>query len=198
MLRLSIMTSRRTPTGRRLRLRKARARGFTLTELMAVVLIMGILASIAIAAFHRRALQSNVANAKVIVKSIAAAQEHYRAENQVYLNVSANLGWYPSTAISKNQKVSFWKTPADPLTERWRLLAPDIRQPVEFRFKATAGLPDVQPELDPLSPIVLPANSAVEPWYLIEARADADGDGTACFVAAASWAPEIVSVNDGE
>jgi prepilin-type N-terminal cleavage/methylation domain-containing protein len=201
MLRSSIMTSPRTPTERRRRLRRARARGFSLTELMAVVVIMGVLAGIAISAFHRRALQSNVTNAKVIIKSIAAAEEHYRAENQVYLDVSANLGWYPSASIPKNQKTSFWRTApdagSDPLSTRWALLAPDIRQPVEFGFMANAGLPNTVPALA-TTKITLPANVAVEPWYLIQARADADGDGTPCFVAAASWGPEIISVDDGE
>jgi general secretion pathway protein G len=201
MLRSSIMTSPRPLTERRRRLRRARARGFSLTELMAVVVIMGVLAGIAIAAFQRRALQSNVTKAKVIIKSIAAAEEHYRAENQVYLDVSANLGWYPSASIPKNQTTSFWRAGADagsdPLSTRWTLLAPDIRQPVEFGFMANAGLPNTVPVLA-TNKITLPANVAVEPWYLIQARADADGDGTPCFVAAASWAPEVISVDDGE
>jgi hypothetical protein len=70
---------------------------------------------------------------------------------------------------------------------------------VGFGFKANAGMPgdDISLFLAP-SPIPMASNTAVEPWYLIQARTDADGDDVACFVAAASWAPNVVSVNDGE
>jgi len=178
--------------------RRARSRGFTLAELMAVVCIMGVLAGIAIAAFHRRAMQSNVVNAKVVIKQIAVAEEHYRAENQVYLDVSSTGedGWYPRKDPLVNQKWTFFRT-ADAETARWRILAPDIRQMVEFSFKANAGLPTTAPTLDTTA-ITLPANVAVEPWYVIQARADADGDGRWCMVAAASWSPEVISVDDGE
>ena len=166
---------------------------------MAVVAIMGILATIAITAFHRHANESDVAAAKIVIKSIAVAEEHYRAENQVYYDVSSSgdNGWYPQKTISANQRMSFWKSGSDSETPRWRTLAPDIRQPVGFGFKANAGLPDKTPVLD-TTDIKLPANAAVEPWYVIQARTDADGDNIACFVAAVSWSPSVVSVNDGE
>ena len=188
--------------GRRVRVARrggSRERGFTLAELMAVVAITGILATIAITAFHRRANESDVAAAKIVLKAIAVAEEHYRAENQVYYDVSSpgDQGWYPQKTISANQRMSFWKSGTDAETTRWRTLAPDIRQQVGFGFKANAGLPSTAPVLD-TADIVLPANGAVEPWYLIQARTDADGDNVPCFVAAVSWSPSVVSVNDGE
>jgi prepilin-type N-terminal cleavage/methylation domain-containing protein len=182
---------------------RVRARGFTLAELMATVAIMGILAALAIGAFHRRAFESDVTSAKVVVKAIVAAEEHYRAENQLYYDVSStgNAGWYPMMDLPKNAKVSFWRTAlgstSDAETVKWRTLAPDIRQNVTFGFKANAGLPTDTPKYeDALASIPLP--TMVEPWYLVQARADADGDGIACMVAAASWTPEVFSVNDGE
>ena len=77
--------------------------------------------------------------------------------------------------------------------------------PVTFGFKANAGLPTnaglpaTTPTFEGELATVTPSSVAPdEPWYLIQARADADGDGTACMVAAASWSPDVVSVNDGE
>jgi prepilin-type N-terminal cleavage/methylation domain-containing protein len=201
MLSSSLM-QRRAQTVRGCERRRAATRGFTLTELMAVVVISGILASLAIATLRQRAFASDVTSAKVVVRTIVAAEEHYRAENQIYLNVSTagGAGWYPLIP-AKNAKYAFFRTPpgsvADPESVKWRMLGPDIRQPVTFGFKANAGLPDTTPVLDnELAGTALPP--PVEPWYLVQARADADGDGVGCMVAAASWIPEMFSVNDGE
>ena len=180
---------------------QSRARGFTLAELMAVVAIMGVLAGLAIAAFNRRAYQSDATAAKVVIKAIAVAEEHYRAENQVYLNVSSagDPGWYPQKTFTTGTRRTFYRA-ADTETAAWQALAPDIRQQVTFGFKANAGLPTALPStvLDPGSGVTLPTASPVEPWYLIQARTDLDNDGLASFVVAASWTPEVVVVNDGE
>ena len=183
-----------------------------MAELMAVVAIMGVLAALAIGVFHKRAFQSDATAAKVVLKGIAVAEEQYRAENKQYLNVSSlgDSGWYPEKSITPNTRRGFWRVSdggsADTETQKWQALAPDVRQPVTWGFKANAGLPTIAgvPATSPStylesgSGVTLPTTDPVEPWYLIQARADADGDTTASFVASASWAPEIVVVNEGE
>lgn len=203
MLSSELMYRRAERTGECVGRGRGAARGFTLVELMAVVAITGILAGLAIASLRQRAFASDAASAKVVVRSIAAAEEHYRAENQVYLDVSASggTGWYPKAAPTRNTKASFWRKPvgdtSDTETNRWRILGPDIRQPVGFGFKANAGLPDTAPVFDnELAGGVQP--TLTEPWYLIEARADANGNGIGCMVGAASWTPVTFVVNEGE
>src|SRR5215831_18059140 len=103
---------------------------------MAVIAITGILAAVAIATLRQRAFASDVTSAKVVVKCIVAAEEHYRAENQTYLDVSTPgaTGWYPRNTLPNNAKVNFWRTQPDVTpdseTKGWRRLGPDIRQPV--------------------------------------------------------------------
>ena len=75
-------------------------RGFTLAELMIVVVIMGILASLGTVAFRRQMNQSKKTEALAGLRAIGAAQESFRADTGVYLNVSTNLSTYYPPSIS--------------------------------------------------------------------------------------------------
>jgi type IV pilus assembly protein PilA len=177
------------------------SRGFSLVELMVVVGIVGVLAALGLAWLRGHVTDSNTAGARVIVRQIAAAQEQYRALNQLYLDVSTE--WYPTTsAVAGGTRRSFWRVqPNVPTTDAqtllWRQLGVDVRQPVDFSFRTNAGMPGATPAIES-SEITLPANPQIEPWYTVQARADGDGDGVFCYVVAASWAPEVVSVNDDD
>ena len=41
-------------------------------------------------------------------------------------------------------------------------------------------------------------NPATEPWYVIQAQANADGDSTFAYFVASSYNTEIYSENEGE
>jgi type II secretory pathway pseudopilin PulG len=176
---------------------------------MAVVAIMAVLATLAISAFRRRVFASDLTQAQVVLRSIGAAEERFRSLNQVYLDVSTgpanpNQGWYPVAIVPRNQKVSF-QNPGhpdyNPAGRRgWRYLNAPVTQPVEFVFKVNAGLPSTAIQTVALATagLAYTADSGTEPWYVAQARADADGDGTYCVVVATSFAPQVRYVNEGE
>src|SRR4051812_291045 len=75
------------------------SRGFTLIELMVVVVITGILAVAGVSLFRQQLLASKGSEAASVIQAIRAAEEAYAAENHVYLNVSTDSGgtsWYPN------------------------------------------------------------------------------------------------------
>jgi len=67
-------------------------KGFTLIELMIVVAIIAILASIAIPQYKKFQLKAKTSEAKSNIGAIRSAEETYAAENDAYMQA----GWAPS------------------------------------------------------------------------------------------------------
>lgn len=74
-----------------------RHRGFTLIELMIVVAVIGILASIAIPAFQRMQLRSRRSEAWVNMKAIGTAQLAYEQMNDAFVDCAVS----PTTPLDK-------------------------------------------------------------------------------------------------
>ena len=72
-------------------------KGFTLLELLIVVIIVGILASIAVPQFLNAVEKSRVAKAKANAGLIAHAEKMYHGEHDTYVNIT--------TAKSANNKL---------------------------------------------------------------------------------------------
>jgi type IV pilus assembly protein PilE len=70
--------------------------GFTLIELLIVVVIIGILASIAIPKYQNIREKAWLAGMKGDLRNLVTAQEAYFADNVTYAGVLANLNFTPS------------------------------------------------------------------------------------------------------
>lgn len=175
-------------------------RGFTLIELMAVVVITGILSVVAVEGFRRHMQAARGAEPVAVIVAIRSAQEAYMAENHVYLNVSTDSGgksWYPRT--TPNRAHIPFATSNHPDYARWQQLAPSINESVMFSYLVNAGVPGTI--IPPLQDMTAgPTFTAAQPldWYIIQARGDVDANGTFARYATSSMTSELYIENDSE
>ncbi len=82
--------------------RPAGNRGFTLIELMIVVVIVGILVAIAYPSYRDSVRRSNRSEGKALLVDAASRQERYFSNNNTYTTDMTALGFAADPAISEN------------------------------------------------------------------------------------------------
>lgn len=174
---------------------RAKTAGFTLVELLTVVAIMGILATLAIAGVRQHLKDSRSLEATAHIQGIRAAQEARRAEVGIYLNCSTGTAnWYPA---APDDKVRSWVFSSHTDYPRWRVLGVSKPDGVRFGYLVNAGVPG--------TPMTVPETNSkptwpatVDPWYVIQAAGDSDNDDVNMLVLASSVNGEIYVENDHE
>lgn len=179
------------------------SRGFTLTELMVVVVIAGVLIMVAVQSLRTHVKSARSVEVHGMVQSIRAAQERYRSLNGRYLDVSSGTNWYPrdpGLLTSRGSKVSFHPGggSAHPDRSRWLDLSPTVAGPVRFGYHTTAGLAGDAMTAPLVAVSDFTWSTPTEPWFVIQAIADADEDGVLSFHLASSLNGELYVQNEGE
>ncbi|HJS92376.1 MAG TPA: type IV pilin protein [Steroidobacteraceae bacterium] len=95
-------------------LRHGRHSGFTLIELMIVLVIAAILIAIAVPMYSNQVRESRRTDARSALLDLAGREERYFATNNIYTNSAANLGYaaFPATVGSGYYQVSAPTVPA--------------------------------------------------------------------------------------
>lgn len=174
--------------------------GFTLIELMIVVVVVGILATLAVVSYRKMVNASHTAEATQMIQSIRVAQESYRAETGSYAGVSTSLdSTLCPVATILAQKVA-WNPSCNGGVGAWSLLPLHVDGPVLFRYAVVSGHGGDALPSAPTGMASAPSFGAAptQDWFVVSAKGDADGDGTFCTVVGTSWTNSVYVDREGE
>lgn len=193
--------------------RFSRSRGFTLAELMGVVVIVAILAVIAIVSYRTLLRSARGTEAFNIVGHIRVQQEKYKQEtdNINYLNLSAggvvaqsggqgasyagaNQGSAYPTSTPGNKKVGWGAACGSACVsgKDWSMLNVDTDGPVMFGYSTVAGTGGTPPAIAiDNGSVAYPSPLTGVAWYVVSAFGDPDNQGTYCTVAGTSFTNQI-------
>ena len=127
--------------------KRQRSRGFTLIEIMVVVVIMGILAALVVPKLMGRTDDARIAAAKQDISTIMQALKLYRLDNQRYPSTEQGLQALivkPTSGPAANG----WKTggyidklPKDPWGNPYQYLSPGLKGEVDVFSYGADGQP---------------------------------------------------------
>lgn len=86
--------------------RRRNADGFTLIELMIVVVIVGILASVALPSYRDYVIKGNRAAAQQLMLAMANKEEQYLLDNRAYTTVASNAEVASKLGLSVPTEIS--------------------------------------------------------------------------------------------
>ncbi len=187
-------------------------RGFTLLEMMTVVIIIGVLSTLAVYGVRKYIFSTKTAEAIHMIGSIKSAEEAYKGETFTYAGLGADPKsdpngindsghYYPSGKAPGKYKADWTNTGHQDYPTIWGPLGAVSDSPVIFEYAIAAGAagtglakPTDFTGLD-WGP---QGTAAPGPWYVVVARADQNGDGTTSCFTSSSLTGEIFKTNEDE
>ena len=173
-------------------------RGFTLVEMMVVIIIVGVLATLATYAVRKYIFSAKTSEAVSMMTVIKAAEEAYKDETFVYLNVSGTYAkLYPMEKEQNlGEKKYAWGGGSDTVAQNWRTLGVQTDNPVQFGYALVSSSAGTALDNPPTEKQF--GFPSTQDAYAVLAQGDVDGDGKYSYVVSHSYNAEVYIENDGE
>jgi type IV pilus assembly protein PilA len=180
----------------------ASTRAYTLVEVMIVVVIVGVLATLGVYGVRKYMASARTSEATSVLNAIRAAEEVHRSDTFVYFDVSGGSfdNKHPS-AIPGDFKRNWVGDGDSPATSaNFRTLGVQIAGAVSFTYATVAGRAGEGYPALPTNKSVAEFNfpdPATEPYFIAVAQGDLDGNGSFSYVVTHSMNNEIYIENEG-